>query len=667
MPTLKLYFLKAFLFTSLFICCSSNSVQAQRIWDVEYLEEKMGLEGLVGPESKAALALVPAKLDRLELKYQLDSTNYAWLCLQVFRVLAQTHTVSYQAANQTARVSLESPAARNNRFATRALLNLEAHSRFFSNEGMGKRGIIVVLRTLDLARQAEDLQTGFDLCLLMANIYIRNGGRDLAKEWIAKARDILPHINDPLNCHLYHVQAGDLLNPVMVDDASHIIWPSPEARDQAVATIDKSIECGLEAFQQGHLLSSDLMLAYHIRSAYFQKQKGETKLYFYRKSYQYSQYRNSIIQGEAYAELAGTFMDENIMDSALLYLDSAMVLPREYPFDYINSRRVYSYYSNYYELLGNQPDSVNKYTLLSSIARANETGGKAVSEMELSRIRYQESQNKVAYLKQARELDSKRTRNQILIGLLIAVSFIFALVIVAFYRIRKQNGIIRSKNIRIESILQTLKDSLQEKNLLYQEVQHRVKNNLQMITAFVDIQSANISQDETRSFAESIRKRIHAVNLIHELIVGEKGVDKLTFARYLEELVGELEALHYSGSPMECHLSIPEIQLDRQIKIQFGIILNEMVSNSMKYAVTAGEKLTIWMQLDVEEDGFVFRYRDSGTGVPPGVMEQPGSTIGIRLIKGVARQLGGELTYERHSGGEYVFHFPDNLISRQQG
>lgn len=641
----------------------SPNLQAQRIWDTAYLEEEMGLEGLVEDENKETLLRLPHKLDSLEQRYNLDSTDYPWLCLQVFRVLAATHVDGYEPAYETARLCLKTPPAQENNFATRALMSLEANARFFSNMGMGKRGTNVLFKGLDLSRDANDLQMEFDLCLLMHSIYIKNLRRDLASEWLHRAGEILPSINDPLNCHLYYVQAGDAINPDSSDNTGIILWPSSEAKDRAIGWTDKSIECGLEAFQQGHQLATDLMLSYHIRSGYLNE--NEDRLFFYRKANHFAKYRSPIIQGEAYSVLGRCYLEAGILDSALIYLDSSRVLLRDFPYDRINAGRVYMNLWKFHRDTESPEDSIQKYEVLYHIAMGEGTRDKAILEMESNRLYHRETQQKLIQLEQAKELDARTARIQLLFALLGGIAFVFLLVTVALLRIRKQNKIIRRKNSEIEIILVSLQDTVEEKNILFQEVNHRVKNNLQMITSFLDIQSQNITQKETQAFSESIRKRIQAVNLIHELIIIENGVTKLQFSKYVEELMTEFEALYYRGSPMVCHLQIPPIQFDGHLNMQLGIILNELVSNSMKYAASEGQPLNIWVQLTMEGNSFLFRYRDSGDGIPTEVFteSQKGSRIGLRLVKGVISQMGGTITYTRQDGGEYHFiipHTPDD-------
>lgn len=642
----------------LLVWISTIPVVAQRVWDADYLARKMNLEGLVENESKAALEVLPAKLDSLERYYQLDSADYPWLCLQVFRVLAITHVESYEAAADAAQRCLRTPSAQHNNFATRALLDLEANARHFSNRGMGERGSSILLRGLEMAAAAGDLQTEFDLSLLMANIYIRYERRDLAWDWIDRAREILPYINDPLNCHLYYVQVADAANPEQWTNNGKVQWPTQEEEAIAIGWIDKSIECGLEAYAQGHQLATDLGLSYHIRSFYWRKKKE--KLFFYRKTIPYMKYKGPILQGEGYAELGASYLDAGIMDTALIYIDSSRTILSDFSFDRINVYRVYLRYWEYYKELTTQPDSAQKYKDLYNEVRAEGTPSKAISELELNRFRYQETRLELKNSEQGRELDARNARDQILVVILGGIAFVFLLVIGAYMRIRQRNKVIQGKNSEIESMLTSLQENLDEKILLVQEVKHRVKNNLQMITSFVDIQVQNVKQEETQAFAESIRKRIQAVNLIHELIVMEKGFARMQFSDYVQELLAELETLHYQGFPMNYHIQIPQLQFDQYISMQLGILLNELVSNSMKYAISEGKPLEIWIELIRDEKWLIFKYRDSGKGVPEEVFDQSRkkTTIGIRLIQGVIRQLEGTFDYNREGGGEYILRIP---------
>lgn len=635
------------------------SAYGQRVYDTGYLARNLGLEGLVKEESQAELLRLPPRLDSIEAARGLDSTQYPWLCLQVFRVLSMVHSQGPEAAANAAQQCLLTPPAQQNTFATRALLTLEGNFRHpLGKAGLGPRGSKVILRGMELSREAGDIQMEFDLCVLMASVYIRYRGRDQSWEWLNRAKGLLPKIYDPLNCHLYYVQAADAANTLEYNEYSQIIWPTPQREAQVMQWIDQSIECGEEAFKQGHYLATDVGLAFHIRSSYWRKPDEE--LYYYERALPYARRRSLIALAEGHAEMGRILIKLGKLDSAKVYLDSAAVVIPQNPDDHINLRRLYFNVARYYESLGTNQDSVFKYQMLYYKSRAEGTEARAIAEIAQSQFRYQEAQQELTIMEQQGELDSRLSRNRVLTVFLVGLGVLLALTLFTVLRIRQRNRLIQMKNNQIEAMLADLKLNLKEKTVLVKEVNHRVKNNLQMITAFLDIQAQHIEKEETHEFAEGIRKRIRAVSLVHELIVDENRLATLEFAEYVDELSRELEGLYYKGATLEIILNIVPMYFDQSTNMYLGILLNELISNSLKYADPESAPLRIEISLELEDDLIVLTYFDSGPGVPEAVFSKTHKTdsIGLMLVETMARQLEGKLIYDWEQGGRYVLKFP---------
>lgn len=644
----------------------STEVNGQRIYDTQFLARNMGLEGLVKGESREELEGLPPILNRLEEKYGLDSTNYSWLCLQVFRVLALVHNNGHEVAAAAARQYLETPPARQNNFATRALLALEANSLDLTpGGGLGARGTHVLLRGLELAREAEDAQMEFDMSLLMARAFIRYRRRDLAWEWLARAREILPTIEDPLNCHLYYVLAGDAANPEKWAGNGQLIWESVSEETQARAWIDRSIECGEQAFAEGHYLSADLGLSFHIRSSYWKEPWEEA--YYYKQVLPYYRKGSKIQLAEGHAEMGRIYISLGKMDSALIFLDSSRVILEDFKEDLVNVRRCTHFFATYYQTLGGHQDSVYKYQMLYYKAKAEGTEARAVAEIQVYKGRFQEARQKLTILEQEAVIDARDERNRYLTFSLGSLGLISILVLLALLRIRQRNKVIhlrnvevREKNERIKGIVDQLEQSLAIKTLLIQEVNHRVKNNLQMINDFVNIQAQFVEDKETLVFASGIQRRIRAVGLVHEMILEKSLQSALGFEKYALQLIGELESLHFRGEAFECHCDIEPVQLSMSTNMCLGIILNELISNSMKYAIKDGKPLNIWVELKQEGTEFSFSYRDSGDGLPQHAFsgQNSGGGIGLILVDAMARQLEGKLDYLEPSA-EFRIKFKD--------
>jgi two-component sensor histidine kinase len=211
----------------------------------------------------------------------------------------------------------------------------------------------------------------------------------------------------------------------------------------------------------------------------------------------------------------------------------------------------------------------------------------------------------------------------------------------------------------IQRMVAELEEAVEEKIVLIQEVNHRVKNNLQMITSFVDVQARGLQNVETLDFGNGIRKRIRAVSLVHELMLEEEFLSDVNFGDYATQLISELESMHYDGELFESHTEFVEAKFDLSTTMYLGILLNELVSNSIKHAAKEGEVLELWLNLTNVDGKFILTYSDSGDGIPDDVKPKKNRSIGLYLVNSMAKQLDGNLTYKKENGGgKYVLEFP---------
>lgn len=637
----------------------AGSLQAQRIFDTEYVAEEMGLDKTLSIQALGDFETLPAYLDSIEHAQQLDSTDYDWLCLQVFRVCGLVRTEGHEAAEAAAIQCLTTPPAQENNYATRILLALEGIEHYWVNPGMGDSGTRSFLKAIEWSIEAGDAQLEFDFSIFLASIYMDFDSRDLAQQSLKRAKDLLPNIYDALNCHLYYTSAVEAFLPEQRDSLGRLIWDSKEEEALAFERLEKAIACTEEAFAQGHRLESDFGLPYQYRSM-FAKEKSEV-LYYQKKALPFFRVRDSISLAQGHARLSEIFLEEGMLDSAMTYLDSSRVLATKYgsfpPF----RERYYKNHARYYELLGGEQDSLILYQMLFFKAKAEATNIRELAELERYRFEKEQTQQKLTILQQQSEIDRRAMWNRSLWISLFAFGLIATVALFSFLRIRSRNKVIRQKNLEIEGFLEELEKNLEEKTVLVQEVNHRVKNNLQMITAFVDIQAQEVKQAETAVFADRIRRRIRAVSLVHELIIKENRLAGLAFSDYALELISELEALYYQGNDLVCHRDIVAAKFDLSTNMYLGILLNELVSNSMKHAAKEGELLELWVQMKRQEKGYLLTYRDSGSGMSTAELEgKPGGpSIGLKLMHAMAKQLEGNLEYDRENEGTWSLEFPD--------
>jgi len=204
-----------------------------------------------------------------------------------------------------------------------------------------------------------------------------------------------------------------------------------------------------------------------------------------------------------------------------------------------------------------------------------------------------------------------------------------------------------------------LRASLKEKEILFKEVHHRVKNNLQIVSTLLHLQSKFlVDERDLKTFKES-QNRVRAMALIHEKLYGSKNLAKLDLASYVASLADHLfEAFGVDRSTVKLQAEVEDIALNMDKAVPFGLILNELVSNALKYAFPEGRKGTVRIELRARQNGEVaLSVSDDGVGLPAEVDFRDAKTLGLHLVRMLAWQLQGSLEREDGPGTKFVIAF----------
>jgi two-component sensor histidine kinase len=227
---------------------------------------------------------------------------------------------------------------------------------------------------------------------------------------------------------------------------------------------------------------------------------------------------------------------------------------------------------------------------------------------------------------------------------------------------QRYNTLLVDKNTEIEAQKETIQQSLEEKETLLREIHHRVKNNLQIISSLLDIQSANIDDERLLSSMREGQSRVQAMSLIHQNLYQSKQISNIDIEKYLEELVAYLATM-FAGADQSVKVKIDaeDITFDIDTAIPLGLIVNELVSNAYKHAFaaqTAGQ-ITIDIRKQHGNDDYELRVKDDGKGLPEGFEQQKHKSLGLKLVKILSRQLRGNLSMKSEPGAAFTVKFKD--------
>ncbi|MBD1813397.1 PAS domain S-box protein [Microcoleus vaginatus DQ-U2] len=203
--------------------------------------------------------------------------------------------------------------------------------------------------------------------------------------------------------------------------------------------------------------------------------------------------------------------------------------------------------------------------------------------------------------------------------------------------------------------------ALREKEVLLKEIHHRVKNNMQIISSLLQLQAQYIEDEPTLALFEESQTRIHAMALIHEQLYQSQHLDRIDLPPYVENLVANLyQSFGCGNTSIQFNLKVDPIYLNIETAIPCGLIINELVSNSLKYAFgsnLAGE-ITIEFQ-EINHHQFHLTIQDNGCGFPAEFDVENTETLGLRLVRMLAYQLEASIAIDSQCGTCYTLIFQE--------
>jgi PAS domain S-box-containing protein len=215
----------------------------------------------------------------------------------------------------------------------------------------------------------------------------------------------------------------------------------------------------------------------------------------------------------------------------------------------------------------------------------------------------------------------------------------------------------------LESASKQIKASLEEKEILLKEIHHRVKNNLQVVSSLLNLQSRYIKDEEAIKVFEESQKRVEVMALIHEKLYLSKDLTSINFSEYTKGLIIDLfESYGVNYRDIKLNIDINNTSLGIDAAIPCALIINELISNSLKYAfpkrTDSGESQNeISVKFCNEQDKYTLIISDNGVGLPEGFDLQNSKSLGLRLVYILTKQLNGNLEINNNNGTEFKITF----------
>lgn len=201
--------------------------------------------------------------------------------------------------------------------------------------------------------------------------------------------------------------------------------------------------------------------------------------------------------------------------------------------------------------------------------------------------------------------------------------------------------------------------------LLFSEVNHRIKNNLAMITGILEMEAMRSTNPETSEILDDVKTRIYSVAAVHEQLYKHNISNEIPFKIFMEKLLDHIQVNSGKGEKVKICSDIDSLSLDTKLALNLALIINELVTNALKYAFTDQENGEINVSLKSNKDSLELSVKDNGIGLPENF--DPYNTditqsIGFHMITNLVQQWDGELTFENNGGARFFITFKnDNL------
>jgi PAS domain S-box-containing protein len=202
--------------------------------------------------------------------------------------------------------------------------------------------------------------------------------------------------------------------------------------------------------------------------------------------------------------------------------------------------------------------------------------------------------------------------------------------------------------------------SLEEKEMLLKEIHHRVKNNLMIISSLLNLQSSYIKDKASQDIFKESQNRARSMALIHERLYQSTDLKRIDFGEYISSLATEL--FHtYEADPgfIKLNINVEDVLLDINTAIPLGLIVNELITNSLTHAFPEGKRGKINVNFHLKDDHYEFTVKDNGIGFSEDLDFQNTDSLGLQMVTSLTDQIDGEIELDRNNGTEFKITFKE--------
>ncbi len=503
----------------------------------------------------------------------------------------------------------------------------------------------------------EELRNVRNIASCLANIgaiYSEQGNETKAMEYYLKALKIREEQGDKANIASTLMNIGISYNAMRnlkkaLESYQRSLTLAEELKDENL--IASNISCIAEIYSQSEQLDS--ALGFYFRSLEILRKMG--------RDGQVAICFNNI--GGVYAKIARNCSGNDVraagnhLNRVLLlqrghaYIDSAILMEKSIN-ELTSLRNCYLALSQIDSLQGDYEGALNAYMQYGDIKDSifSINSNEKLGNLETER----------ALLVKEKQIEADR-RDSVERKLFFAVMGLLVLIIfIVVFNFLKQKKLTAQK----AGLVDEKEELLYQKGILIKEIHHRVKNNLQVISALLDLQSGSTIDEEAKRTMTEGASRVKSIWLMHQLLYQHDDITGIEYARFVKDLFRQVAAVFKkTGQTVLLTGNMPEIVLDIDTVVPLGLIVNELMTNSFKYAFPNSDG-NISINLEHNETSYKLSYSDGGPGLPKDYNIKKAISTGMTIMRNLTKQLGGTFSYD-YDNGCFVILFKD-LLERKK-
>jgi two-component system, sensor histidine kinase PdtaS len=533
--------------------------------------------------------------------------------------------------------------AANNEFILKVLLKKAFATELGDNDTMAIHQYIEVLDLAEIKPYNNILAEAY---IFIALLYEKNQRFDIALNYLDKSKSLIDKYN------------LESISPNYYTRRSSIFRVSRMSNDSALLYAQTSLDLAQKMNNTTRITSGHLLLGLLYAKTNFSK----AKFHYNQTIHAYKKLKNYNSLVIMMTNMANLYLRNGYTDSAFLYIDSSKLIKEKYlkNSEDLNFMSIPLTLSNIYSHTGQYDSALYYYKRYHESENAYEEK-KDIVGVEQENLKHNTAKNKRKIAEQAQKINEEKQVNYYRAVIITFLVLLFIILSYFYFRLKKAKNKTEQLSKKVHHINKDLSISLKQQKLLLSEVHHRVKNNLQIVISMLEWQADDAKDKPTKDSYKAMANRIYSIAAIHRMMYQKEMIEDIGLTQYIKNLCENIQGSVHITSMPQFDIQCPSLNLNLETLIPLGIMLNELITNSIKHASLPDRKLEIKISIKAKDNGYLLHFKDNGNGLPTKEEMDKSSSMGWYLIKSMPRQLQGSLEIKNDHGAIFNIFFREKI------